>query len=63
MHRIHFTTADLARVRGAPTLDPMAETLFSLTTLRGRVEATMFGGWRRRVRGALDSRARSTSQA
>ncbi|MER5325224.1 ArsR/SmtB family transcription factor [Streptosporangium roseum] len=56
MHRIHFTTADLARVRVAPTLGPMAETLFSLTTLRGRVEETMFGAWRRRVRGGLDSR-------
>ncbi|TDC41667.1 ArsR family transcriptional regulator [Micromonospora sp. KC213] len=57
MHRIHFTAADLARVRVAPTLGPMAETLFSLLKLRGRVEETVFGGWRRRVRGALDSRS------
>lgn len=56
MHRIHFTTADLARLRVAPTLGPLAETLFSLTTLRGRAEEAMFGEWRRRVRGALDPR-------
>jgi DNA-binding transcriptional ArsR family regulator len=34
----------------------MAETLFSLATLRGREEETTFGGWRRRVRACLDSR-------
>ncbi|MGN9780605.1 ArsR/SmtB family transcription factor [Nonomuraea sp. ZG12] len=56
MHRIHFTTADLARVRVASTLGPMGEALFSLTTLRGRSEKTLFGAWRRRVRGALDAR-------
>ncbi|MFI6744146.1 ArsR/SmtB family transcription factor [Nonomuraea sp. NPDC050451] len=56
MRRIHFTADDLARVRVAPTLGPMAETLFSLYALRGRVAETMFGGWRRRVREALDSR-------
>ena len=56
LHRIHFTDADLARVRVASTLGPMGETLFSLTALRGRAEETLFGAWRRRVRGALDSR-------
>ncbi|NUW40630.1 ArsR/SmtB family transcription factor [Nonomuraea rhodomycinica] len=56
MHRIHFTADDLARVRVAPTLGPMAETLFSLYALRGRAEETMFGAWRRRVRGGIDSR-------
>ncbi|MBG0831425.1 winged helix-turn-helix transcriptional regulator [Planomonospora sp. ID67723] len=56
MHRIHFTADDVARVRVAPTLGPMAETLFSLTTLRGRSEETTLGGWRRRVRGGLDAR-------
>jgi DNA-binding transcriptional ArsR family regulator len=56
MHRIHLTAADLARVRVAPTLGPMGETLFSLTALRGRMEQTQFGAWRRRVRGVLDSR-------
>ncbi|MEQ4725511.1 winged helix-turn-helix domain-containing protein [Nonomuraea sp. B19D2] len=56
MHRIHFTADDLPRVRVAPTLGPMAETLFSLIALRGRAEETMFGAWRRRVRGALDAR-------
>lgn len=56
MHRIHFTAADLARVRVAPTLGPMAETLFSLTALRGRVEEPLFGAWRQRVRGGLDAR-------
>ncbi|WP_169807573.1 ArsR/SmtB family transcription factor [Herbidospora mongoliensis] len=34
----------------------MAETLFSLTTLRGRAEEVTFGAWRRRVRGRLDAR-------
>jgi DNA-binding transcriptional ArsR family regulator len=34
----------------------MAETLFSLTALRGRAEEPLFGAWRRRVRGALDPR-------
>jgi DNA-binding transcriptional ArsR family regulator len=56
MHRIHFTADDLTRVRLAPTLGPMAETLFSLYALRGRAEETMFGAWRRRVRGGVDSR-------
>ncbi|MEV7007349.1 winged helix-turn-helix domain-containing protein [Streptosporangium sp. NPDC051022] len=54
MHRIHFTPADLTRVRVAPTMGPMAETLFSLRALRRRTEETMFGAWRRRVRDALD---------
>ncbi|GAA3447047.1 ArsR/SmtB family transcription factor [Planomonospora venezuelensis] len=57
MHRIHFTADDVARVRVAPTLGPMAETLFSLHALRGRTEEAMFGAWRRRVRGGLDSRS------
>ncbi|WP_449066262.1 ArsR/SmtB family transcription factor [Planomonospora algeriensis] len=57
MHRIHFTADDVARVRMAPTLGPMAETLFSLHALRGRTEETMFGGWRRRVRGGLGARS------
>ncbi|MFI7636895.1 ArsR/SmtB family transcription factor [Nonomuraea sp. NPDC049400] len=34
----------------------MAETLFSLSALRGRAGETMFGAWRRRMRGSLDSR-------
>ncbi|GGS48588.1 transcriptional regulator [Planobispora rosea] len=57
MHRIHFTADDVARVRLAPTLGPMAETLFSLGTLRGRTGETVFGGWRRRVRSGLDARS------
>lgn len=56
MLRIHLTPGDLARVRVAPTLGPMAETVFSLTALRGRAEEATFGAWRRRVRGVLDSR-------
>ncbi|GGS83929.1 ArsR/SmtB family transcription factor [Nonomuraea spiralis] len=56
MHRIHFTSDDLARVRVAPTLGPMAETLFSLTMLRGRSGEATFGAWRRRARAGLDSR-------
>ncbi|MEU8383278.1 winged helix-turn-helix domain-containing protein [Streptosporangium sp. NPDC048865] len=56
MYRIHFTADDLVRVRVAPTLGPMTETLFSLCALRGRTEETVFGGWRRRVRGGLDAR-------
>jgi DNA-binding transcriptional ArsR family regulator len=57
-----MTTDDLARVRMAPTLGPMAETMFSLYTLRGgrasgRAEEAVFGAWRRRVRGGLDARS------
>ncbi|MER6583105.1 winged helix-turn-helix domain-containing protein [Nonomuraea sp. NPDC001023] len=57
MHRIHFTAEDLVRIRVAPTLGPLAETLFSLAALRGRTEKAMFGGWRSRVRGGLDARS------
>lgn len=56
MYRIHLSAADVTRVRVAPTLGPMAETVFSLRKLSGRRHETLFGGWRRRVRGALDSR-------
>ncbi|MEV4171361.1 winged helix-turn-helix domain-containing protein [Nonomuraea sp. NPDC049709] len=56
MHRIHFTADDLARVRVAATLGPMAETMFSLHALRGRAEEPVFGAWRRRVRGTADPR-------
>lgn len=56
MHTIHLTTADLTRVRVGPTLGPMAETLFSLTTLRGRGEEALFSAWRRRARRAPDVR-------
>ncbi|MFB9208632.1 ArsR/SmtB family transcription factor [Nonomuraea spiralis] len=56
MLKIHFTPADLARVRLVPTLGALAETLFSLNALRGRVEEPTFGAWRRRVRAGLDSR-------
>lgn len=56
MHRIHFTAADIARIRLLPTLGPMAETLFSLQTLRGRSNQALFGGWRQHVRGAMQPR-------
>ena len=56
MHRIHLTTADLARVRLMPTLGPMAETLFSLRALRGRSDEAMFGHWRHGVRASLGQR-------
>lgn len=53
MHRIHFSSADLGRVRLMPTLGPMAETLFSLRALRTRADEGVLGGWRRHVRGTL----------
>lgn len=56
MHRIHFSSADLARVRLTPTLGPMAETLFSLYALRTRADDAVLGGWRQHVRSTLSPR-------
>ncbi|WP_051366135.1 ArsR/SmtB family transcription factor [Hamadaea tsunoensis] len=51
MWRLHFTSDDLARTRVAPTLGPLAETLFGLMTARSRwpVPAYLLG-WRDRAR-------------
>jgi DNA-binding transcriptional ArsR family regulator len=47
--RIHFTAQDLARTRVAPTLGPLAETLFA-TRLLHRDEPDLFHGWRQQAR-------------
>lgn len=53
MLRIHFTGADLARVRVADRPDPMWEMVLSAQSLRSREGAAVFGDWRRRARGRL----------
>jgi DNA-binding transcriptional ArsR family regulator len=55
--RIHFTAADLARTRLAPTLGPTAETIFALGLL-GRSRHPLYARWRtglsRRLRARTD---------
>jgi DNA-binding transcriptional ArsR family regulator len=48
--RIHFTAADLMRTRVAPTLGPLAETLFAARLLQRDDEGVLFDGWRRQAR-------------
>jgi len=49
--RLHFTAADLARVRIVASLGHYAEALFCLGALAGgRRAGTLFGGWREQVR-------------
>ncbi|MGW7446185.1 ArsR/SmtB family transcription factor [Kitasatospora sp. NPDC054795] len=48
MQRIHFTVADLARVRVRSTLGPLAEGVFALGALDRRGSAE-FAGWRTRT--------------
>jgi hypothetical protein len=54
MWRIHFTADDLVRTRVAPSLGPLAETLFGLVLARStwRAPAAMLG-WRDRTRRRL----------
>ncbi|GGY02657.1 ArsR/SmtB family transcription factor [Streptomyces djakartensis] len=52
MVRIHFTSADLTRVRIAVP-GPLAETQLSLRTAQHSGEAAFFGSWRSRVRPRL----------
>jgi DNA-binding transcriptional ArsR family regulator len=56
VHRIHFTADDLARIRHIPTLGPMAESVLSLSVLRGRHDGPLFSGFREQVRTVIDVR-------
>lgn len=47
MLRIHFTGQDLARIRMAPTPDPMWELTLSMHALRKRATDPLLGGWRK----------------
>lgn len=47
--RIHFTRADLVRIRVADGPDPMWELVNSLQLLQGRYGRTVFEPWRRQV--------------
>jgi DNA-binding transcriptional ArsR family regulator len=52
--QIHFTDRDLAQIQIAPTLGPLAETLFALSLLRCPIQRPpAFGGWRGQVGGRL----------
>ncbi|NUR73926.1 MAG: winged helix-turn-helix transcriptional regulator [Hamadaea sp.] len=53
MLRIYFTSADIARVRLAPTADPLWETILSIHMLRGQRGDLLFTEWRRTTAGAL----------
>jgi DNA-binding transcriptional ArsR family regulator len=44
--RIRFTAADLMRTRVAPTLGPLAETLFAARLLQRNDDGGLFDGWR-----------------
>jgi DNA-binding transcriptional ArsR family regulator len=56
VRRLYFTADDLARIRIVPTLGPLAESLLSLLTLRGRRDDAKFGGWRQEVRATTNLR-------
>jgi DNA-binding transcriptional ArsR family regulator len=49
MLRIRFTAADLLRTRVAPTLGPLAETLFAARLLQRGDQGGLFDGWRRQT--------------
>ncbi|MBB4888040.1 ArsR/SmtB family transcription factor [Streptomyces netropsis] len=52
--RIHFAPDDLARVRIAPSPDPLAETILSLPVLQtDRLGGAALAGWRERTRRSL----------
>lgn len=54
MWRIHFSADDLARTRVAPSLGPLAETLFGLVMIRSAWPVPMaMLGWREEVRRLL----------
>ncbi|MCP2322555.1 DNA-binding transcriptional ArsR family regulator [Hamadaea flava] len=53
MLRIYFTSADIARVRLAPTADPLWELILSIHMLRGQPGDLLFTGWRRATASAL----------
>ena len=57
--RIHFNAEDLLRTRIAPTLGPLAETMFGLHLFRSRQPcAHAFGPWRKTVRGRMTAQMR-----
>jgi DNA-binding transcriptional ArsR family regulator len=52
--RIHFTAADLGRIRVSPTLGPLAETVMALSLLRCPLPPrALFGEWRTAVQGKV----------
>jgi DNA-binding transcriptional ArsR family regulator len=53
MLRIYFTSADIARVRLAPTADPLWELILSIHMLRGQRGDLLFTDWRRTTAAAL----------
>ncbi len=59
MWRIHFTAQDLVRTRIAPTLGPLAETMFGLHHLRcGKTPSHSLGPWRKAAGPRVTSRMR-----
>ncbi|MGW0522704.1 ArsR/SmtB family transcription factor [Crossiella sp. NPDC003009] len=57
MLRIHFTPADLARVRINDSADPLWEILLSLHLLQAATGSQTFGHWRKSARAELDASA------
>lgn len=57
MLRIHFTPADLARVRLNECADPMWEILLSLHLMQSATASPTFGHWRKQTRAELDASA------
>jgi len=52
--RIHFTAADVGRIRVSPTLGPLAETVMALSLLRCPLPPrALFGEWRTAVQGKV----------
>ncbi|MEV0289286.1 MULTISPECIES: helix-turn-helix domain-containing protein [unclassified Kribbella] len=56
MLRVHFSAGDLGRVRIAPGVDPLWETVLSLQRLQTRSGALVFDGWLRATRRRLTDR-------
>jgi DNA-binding transcriptional ArsR family regulator len=60
MLRLHFTDADLRRVRLAETSDPLWETILSVHRLHSSAGALAFGGWRASAQSWATDRSRRT---
>ncbi|MGA5822100.1 ArsR/SmtB family transcription factor [Kitasatospora sp. NPDC094028] len=58
VYRFHFTGADLARTRVAPSVPPLEELSIALRVLQDRNQALRFGAWRREVWTRLPPQAR-----
>lgn len=56
--RIHFTAADLARTRIAPSPQPLLETSIAVRVLQETTDSVAFGAWRQQVRARLHPTAR-----